>query len=166
MMYHLIQDDLWQIRLNECSWRFLFVFPLLCWELHLGSMKNDESNLVTAFVCIILYYTHTHFLLYDRLNCHFDLNKFRAYERKKVLISLTWVFAFMAIGWPLIIYKTGVIGWFKFWLMPWLGYHFWVNFSSLIFVINSIQMGMFVLWVSTGYVVYLIYCFWNCTRIR
>jgi omega-6 fatty acid desaturase (delta-12 desaturase) len=66
------------------------------------------------------------------LNCHFDLNKFRSSERKKVLISLTWVFAFMAIGWPLIIYKTGVIGWLKLWLMPWLGYHFWMSTFTMV----------------------------------
>ena len=64
----------------------------------------------------------------NRLIWHFDLNKFRPNEVKRVKISLACVFAFMAIGWPLIIYKTGVMGWIKFWLMPWLGYHFWVMF--------------------------------------
>lgn len=62
----------------------------------------------------------------NRLIMHFDVNKFRPNEVKRVKISLACVFAFMAIGWPLIIYKTGVMGWIKFWLMPWLGYHFWV----------------------------------------
>ncbi|KAL2338513.1 hypothetical protein Fmac_012959 [Flemingia macrophylla] len=57
---------------------------------------------------------------------HFDLKKFRPNEVPRVKISLACVFAFIAIGWPLIIYKTGIMGWIKFWLMPWLGYHFWV----------------------------------------
>ncbi|CAK9180376.1 unnamed protein product [Ilex paraguariensis] len=57
---------------------------------------------------------------------HFDLKKFRPNEVKRVKISLACVFAFMAIGWPLIVFKTGIMGWIKFWLMPWLGYHFWV----------------------------------------
>ncbi|PNX83761.1 omega-6 fatty acid desaturase chloroplastic-like, partial [Trifolium pratense] len=59
------------------------------------------------------------------LVCHFNLKTFRPNEIKRVKISLACVFAFMAIGWPLIIYKTGIMGWIKFWLMPWLGYHFW-----------------------------------------
>ncbi|PNX88508.1 omega-6 fatty acid desaturase chloroplastic-like, partial [Trifolium pratense] len=56
------------------------------------------------------------------LVCHFNLKTFRPNEIKRVKISLACVFAFMAIGWPLIIYKTGIMGWIKFWLMPWLGH--------------------------------------------
>ncbi|WVZ92741.1 hypothetical protein U9M48_038785 [Paspalum notatum var. saurae] len=41
-------------------------------------------------------------------------------EVPRVKISLACVFAFMAIGWPLIILKTGLAGWFKFWFMPWM----------------------------------------------
>ncbi|XLU57597.1 hypothetical protein S245_052245, partial [Arachis hypogaea] len=52
---------------------------------------------------------------------HFDLKKFRTNEVKRVKISLACVFAFMAIGWPLIIYKTRIMRWIKFWFMPWLG---------------------------------------------
>ncbi|MBA0728522.1 hypothetical protein Golax_001415, partial [Gossypium laxum] len=63
---------------------------------------------------------------------HFDLNKFRPNEVKRVKISLACVFAFMAIGWPLIIYKTGIMGWIKFWLMPWLGYHFWMSTFTMV----------------------------------
>lgn len=57
---------------------------------------------------------------------HFDLNKYRESEKARVKVSLAAVFAFMAIGWPAIVYFTGITGWLKFWLMPWLGYHFWV----------------------------------------
>lgn len=63
---------------------------------------------------------------------HFDLKKFRSNEVKRVKISLACVSAFIAIGWPLIILKTGIMGWIKFWLMPWLGYHFWVMIFSLL----------------------------------
>ncbi|KAI3879715.1 hypothetical protein MKW92_044909 [Papaver armeniacum] len=63
---------------------------------------------------------------------HFDLKKFRPNEVKRVQISLTCVFAFVAIGWPLIIWKTGLIGWIKFWLMPWLGYHFWMSTFTMV----------------------------------
>ncbi|KAL4356263.1 hypothetical protein AHAS_Ahas09G0069200 [Arachis hypogaea] len=53
-----------------------------------------------------------------RLMWHFDLKKFRTNEVKRVKISLACVFAFMAIGWPLIIYKTGIMRWIKFWSFP------------------------------------------------
>lgn len=63
---------------------------------------------------------------------HFDLNKYRDSEKPRVKISLAAVFAFMAIGWPAIIYFTGIAGWFKFWLMPWLGYHFWMSTFTMV----------------------------------
>ena len=63
-----------------------------------------------------------------RLIWHFDLKKFRPNEVPRVKISLACVFASMAIGWPLIILKSGPAGWFKFWFMPWMVYHFWVKF--------------------------------------
>ncbi|KAI3814672.1 hypothetical protein L1987_14316 [Smallanthus sonchifolius] len=63
---------------------------------------------------------------------HFDLNKFRPSEIGRVKISLAWVFEFMATGWPLIIYKTGIVGWIKLWLMPWLGYHFWMSTFTMV----------------------------------
>ncbi|KAL0337708.1 UNVERIFIED_CONTAM: Omega-6 fatty acid desaturase, chloroplastic [Sesamum calycinum] len=53
-------------------------------------------------------------------------------DQALVKISLACVFAFMAIGWPLIIYKTGILGWIKFWLMPWLGYHFWMSTFTMV----------------------------------
>ena len=76
-------------------------------------------------------YVYINFIMnVNRWLCHFDTKKFRPNEVKRVQISLACVFAFMAIGWPLIVYQAGVMGWIKFWLMPWLGYHFWVNSLS------------------------------------
>ncbi|KAK1323106.1 hypothetical protein QJS10_CPA02g01281 [Acorus calamus] len=63
---------------------------------------------------------------------HFDLKKFRPNEVGRVKISLACVFAFIAIGWPLIVYKTGIIGWLKFWFMPWMGYHFWMSTFTMV----------------------------------
>ncbi|KAL2492220.1 Serine/threonine-protein kinase WNK (With No Lysine)-related [Abeliophyllum distichum] len=54
-----------------------------------------------------------------RLPWYFDKKKFRPNEVNRVKISLTCVFALMAIGRPLIILKTGIMGWIKFWLMMW-----------------------------------------------
>lgn len=63
---------------------------------------------------------------------HFDLKTFRPNEVKRVKISLGCVIAFMAIGWPLIIYQTGLMGWINFWLMPWLVYHFWMSTFTMV----------------------------------
>jgi len=60
---------------------------------------------------------------------HFDLNKYTEQQRPRVLASLAAVFTFMAVGWPLIIHYTGWVGFAKYWLMPWLGYHFWMSES-------------------------------------
>lgn len=62
-----------------------------------------------------------------RIIHHFDLKTFRPNERDRVKISLAAVGAFALIGWPLIIAKFGIMGWFNLWLMPWLGFHFWVS---------------------------------------
>jgi omega-6 fatty acid desaturase (delta-12 desaturase) len=48
-------------------------------------------------------------------------------QKPRVLVSLAAVGLFMAVGWPLIVYYTGWWGLVKFWLMPWLGYHFWMS---------------------------------------
>uniref|UniRef100_A0A7N0UQM6 Fatty acid desaturase domain-containing protein n=1 Tax=Kalanchoe fedtschenkoi TaxID=63787 RepID=A0A7N0UQM6_KALFE len=63
---------------------------------------------------------------------HFDLTKFKPQEIKRSLISWASVFTFMGFGWPLIINKMGMIGWVKLWLMPWLGYHFWMSTFTLV----------------------------------
>ncbi|KAK1395876.1 Omega-6 fatty acid desaturase, chloroplastic [Heracleum sosnowskyi] len=41
---------------------------------------------------------------------HFDLKKFRPNE----------------------IQRTGMVGWIKYWLMPWLGYHFWMSTFTMV----------------------------------
>jgi fatty acid desaturase len=63
----------------------------------------------------------------SRLIWHFDLKKFNPNQQNRVKISLAAVTAFAAVAWPLIIANAGVIGWVKFWLLPWLGFHFWVS---------------------------------------
>ena len=44
-----------------------------------------------------------------------------------MIVSLAAVGLFMAVGWPLLVYYTGWFGLVKYWLMPWLGYHFWMS---------------------------------------
>jgi len=63
---------------------------------------------------------------------HFDLNKYSEKQKPRVVVSLVAVFAFMALAWPAIIYHTGITGWVKYWLMPWIGYHFWMSTFTVI----------------------------------
>jgi hypothetical protein len=48
-------------------------------------------------------------------------------QKPRVLVSLAAVGLFMAVAWPLIVYHAGWWGLVKYWLMPWLGYHFWMS---------------------------------------
>lgn len=50
----------------------------------------------------------------------------------QVKVSLAAVYGFMALAFPAIIYYTGITGFFKFWLMPWLGYHFWMSTFTVV----------------------------------
>ncbi|CAI5970494.1 unnamed protein product [Closterium sp. NIES-64] len=68
-----------------------------------------------------------HWLVY-----HFDLGKFRPSELPRVKVSLAAVGAFAVIGFPLIIANFGIDGWFKMWLMPWLGFHFWMSTFTMV----------------------------------
>ncbi|KAH0855189.1 hypothetical protein HID58_020416, partial [Brassica napus] len=81
----------------------------------------------SSFLCILVYKIVSVLI---GVNWHLNLRK-RASEVNRVKISLACVYAFMAVGveWPTIIHKVGILGWVKFWLMPWLGYHFWINAS-------------------------------------
>ena len=55
------------------------------------------------------------------------LCRYTEQQKPRVLISLAAVGLFMAVGWPLIVYNAGWWGLVKYWLMPWLGYHFWMS---------------------------------------
>ena len=63
---------------------------------------------------------------------HFDTSLFTAKQMPKVKVSLAAVYAYMAIVWPILVYNTGFIGFFKFWLLPNIGFHFWMSTFTLI----------------------------------
>eukprot|EP00899_Mesostigma_viride_P020694 jgi/Mesvir1/28626/Mv04496-RA.2 len=63
---------------------------------------------------------------------HFDLNKYSPAQQTRVKISLAAVYATILIGGPLLVAKTGVWGLVKYWLMPWLGYHFWMSTFTMV----------------------------------
>ena len=63
---------------------------------------------------------------------HFDWSQFEGKERSNVKLSVVLVVIFAAIAFPLLIATTGVWGFVKFWLMPWLVFHFWLSTFTLV----------------------------------
>ena len=49
-----------------------------------------------------------------------------------MLISIAACIAFAAAVWPALIAYAGFGGFCKFWLMPWLGYHFWMSTFTVV----------------------------------
>lgn len=63
---------------------------------------------------------------------HFEVSNFAERDRNKVKLSIAAVAIFAAIAFPTLLYFTGIWGVIKFWLMPWLGYHFWMSTFTLV----------------------------------
>ena len=63
---------------------------------------------------------------------HFNLKQFEAKDHGKVKLSIAVAVLFAAIAFPLLIINVGVWGFVKFWLMPWLVYHFWMSTFTLV----------------------------------
>jgi acyl-lipid omega-6 desaturase (Delta-12 desaturase) len=63
---------------------------------------------------------------------HFDPNQVQPKHRDQVKFSVTVVVIFAAIAFPLLIATTGIWGFVKFWLLPWLVYHFWMSTFTLV----------------------------------
>lgn len=63
---------------------------------------------------------------------HFNWNRFQGKDREKVRFSVLLVLGFAAIVFPTLIATAGIWGFVKFWLMPWLVYHFWMSTFTLV----------------------------------
>lgn len=63
---------------------------------------------------------------------HFRLSNFAERDHGKVKLSIAVVVLFAAIVFPTLILTTGVWGFVKFWLMPWLVYHFWMSTFTIV----------------------------------
>lgn len=128
------------------------IYPFHPWRLlhdhhHIHTNKQDVDN--AWFPWHVDEYKKTHRLVqlgYQMLRgrfwwlasiihwagLHFDLNQFEARDRNKAKVSIAAVVIFAAICFPTLIAFTGVWGFVKFWLMPWLGYHFWMSTFTLV----------------------------------
>ncbi|MFB2880187.1 fatty acid desaturase [Floridanema aerugineum] len=63
---------------------------------------------------------------------HFNWNRFEGKKREQVRFSVLLVLGFAAIVFPTLIATTGIWGFVKFWLMPWMVYHFWMSTFTLV----------------------------------
>ena len=66
------------------------------------------------------------------IGLHFNPAAFAAKDRGKIKLSVAVVVAFAAIAFPTLIITTGVWGFVKFWLLPWLVYHFWMSTFTIV----------------------------------
>ena len=53
-------------------------------------------------------------------------------QQEQVRFSVLVVLIGAAIGFPILIATTGIWGFVKFWLMPWLVYHFWMRTLTIL----------------------------------
>lgn len=58
---------------------------------------------------------------------HFSWNKFEGKQREQVRFSVLLVLIGGSSIYGTLLITTGFVGLFKFWLMPWLVYHFWMS---------------------------------------
>ena len=63
---------------------------------------------------------------------HFNWLKFEGKEREQVKFSVILVLVTGAIFFPTLVLTTGIWGFVKFWLLPWLVFHFWLSTSALV----------------------------------
>lgn len=63
---------------------------------------------------------------------HFFLSTFTAEQQSRVAFSLACVYTFAAVFFPWMLYTVGVWGIIKYWLIPFVGYHFWMSSFTLI----------------------------------
>ncbi|MCS6959013.1 MAG: fatty acid desaturase [Pseudanabaenaceae cyanobacterium SKYGB_i_bin29] len=63
---------------------------------------------------------------------HFDAVKFPPRQRQQVRFSTHLVFLYALIFFPALLVSTGVWGVVKFFLAPWLVYHFWMSTFTLV----------------------------------
>lgn len=63
---------------------------------------------------------------------HFDWSQFQKKDQSSVKFSVAVVVLFAAIAFPILIATTGIWGFVKFWLLPWLVYHFWMSTFTLV----------------------------------
>eukprot|EP01023_Acetabularia_acetabulum_P026404 TRINITY_DN2508_c0_g1_i1.p1 TRINITY_DN2508_c0_g1~~TRINITY_DN2508_c0_g1_i1.p1 ORF type:complete len:415 (+),score=46.17 TRINITY_DN2508_c0_g1_i1:175-1419(+) len=98
------------------------------WE-QLDSMSFMQKGLFKVFLGtpLKLIASIGHWML-----LHFDLSLYTDKQKPRVIVSIVSVVLFMLTVWPALIYYTGWFGFIKYWLMPWVGYHFWMSTFTVV----------------------------------
>jgi omega-6 fatty acid desaturase (delta-12 desaturase) len=63
---------------------------------------------------------------------HFNWSLFKGKEREQVRFSVLLVIGTAILAFPVLLWTVGIWGVVKFWLMPWLGYHFWMSTFTIV----------------------------------
>lgn len=63
---------------------------------------------------------------------HFNWTKFEGKEREQIRFSALFVIGAAVIFFPTMLATVGPWGLVKFWVMPWLGYHFWMSTFTIV----------------------------------
>lgn len=63
---------------------------------------------------------------------HFNWSNFQGKDRDKVKLSAIVALVFAGVAFPILFATTGIWGFVKFWLLPWLFYHFWMSTFTLV----------------------------------
>lgn len=63
---------------------------------------------------------------------HFDWRNFQKKDQSSIKFSVAVVVLFAAVTFPLLIATTGIWGFVKFWLLPWMVYHFWMSTFTIV----------------------------------
>lgn len=63
---------------------------------------------------------------------HFNWNRFKGKEQEQARFSALLVIGTAILGLPVLLGTVGVWGVVKFWLMPWLVYHFWMSTFTIV----------------------------------
>jgi len=63
---------------------------------------------------------------------HFFLEEFTVEQRHRAMVSIAIVYAAGGIFFPVMFYYTGIWGIVKYWLLPWIGYHFWMSTFTMV----------------------------------
>jgi omega-6 fatty acid desaturase (delta-12 desaturase) len=63
---------------------------------------------------------------------HFNPSLVKPHEQRKVSLSIATVAIFALVFFPMLFLTTGIWGVVKFWLVPWLVYHFWMSTFTLV----------------------------------
>jgi len=128
------------------------IYPFHCWRF-LHDRHHAQTNMVTGDNAWVPWeleaYNESNFIVryfYQaiRMNLwwtgsifhwamlHFDVKQFSDQERDKAKFSMAVVIIFAIIFFPTLIFLTGFWGFVKFWLLPWLVYHFWMSTFTIV----------------------------------